>query len=84
MKARRIAPKLRRLTCIAALRRQCEEPLVAISPRAVGRPFFSASPELGKVLLTPGRDREVIPVLLPALQFDDSCTPVVLMFPGQA
>ena len=46
--------------------------------------FRPARLELGKLLLTLGRDREAIPVLLPALQVDDSYTPVVLMFLGQA
>lgn len=46
--------------------------------------FRPARLELGKILLTLGRDREAIPVLLPALQVDDSYTPVVLMFLAQA
>jgi tetratricopeptide (TPR) repeat protein len=51
---------------------------------AVQPSFRPARLELGKILLTLGRDREVIPVLLPALQVDDSYTPVVMMFLAQA
>jgi predicted Zn-dependent protease len=51
---------------------------------AVQPSFRPARLELGKILLTMGRDREAIPVLLPALQVDDSYTPVVMMFLAQA
>ena len=46
--------------------------------------YRAARMELGKILLTMGRDREAIPVLLPALQTEDSYTPVVMMFVGYA
>jgi len=46
--------------------------------------FRPARLELGKILLTLGRDREAIPVLLPTLQVEDSYTPVVMMFLAQA
>ncbi len=46
--------------------------------------FRPARLELGKILLETGRDREAIPVLLPALQVDDSYTPVVMMFLARA
>jgi tetratricopeptide (TPR) repeat protein len=42
--------------------------------------YRAARLELGKLLLDAGRNREVIPVLLPALQVEDSYTPVVMMF----
>ena len=47
---------------------------------AVQPSYRPARMELGKILLDLGRNREVIPVLLPALQVEDSYTPVVMMF----
>jgi predicted Zn-dependent protease len=46
--------------------------------------FRPARLELGKLLLESGRNREAIPVLLPALQVDDSYTPVVMTFLAHA
>ncbi len=46
--------------------------------------FRPARLELGKILLDLHRDREAIPVLLPALQVEDSYTPVVMMFLARA
>jgi tetratricopeptide (TPR) repeat protein len=51
---------------------------------AVQPSYRPARLELGKLLLDAGRNREVIPVLLPALQVEDSYTPVVMMFLGYA
>lgn len=46
--------------------------------------FRIARLELAKDLLTAGRSREAIPVLLPALRVDDKNTPVAMMFLVQA
>jgi tetratricopeptide (TPR) repeat protein len=40
--------------------------------------------QLGRILVTQGRDREAIPELLPALQVDDSDTPIVMVLLAQA
>ena len=40
--------------------------------------------ELGKLLLNTGRSREAIPALLPALEINDSYTPLFLMFMAHA
>ncbi len=73
---------------LADVRERQHRPALAIEQYrlalAADPAFRPARLELGKVLLELGRDREVIPVLLPALQVDDSYTPVVLMFLGQA
>ena len=64
---------------LGAIDRKADRAALAVQPS-----FRPARLELGKILLTLGRDREAIPVLLPALQVDDSYTPVVLMFLAQA
>jgi predicted Zn-dependent protease len=46
--------------------------------------FRPARLELAKLLLAQGHSSEVIPLLLPALQVDDSYTTVVMMFLAQA
>jgi superkiller protein 3 len=46
--------------------------------------FRAARLELGKILLNLGRDREAIPVLLPALSVEDGYTTIVLMFLARA
>jgi tetratricopeptide (TPR) repeat protein len=46
--------------------------------------FRAARVQLGKILLHAGRSSEAIPVLLPALEVQDSNRPVVLMFLTQA
>ena len=46
--------------------------------------FRVARLELAKDLLTTGRSREAVPVLLPALQVQDENTPVAMMFLVQA
>jgi tetratricopeptide (TPR) repeat protein len=40
--------------------------------------------QLGRLLVSLGRDREAIPELLPALQVDDSDTPIVMLLLAQA
>ncbi len=73
---------------LADLRERQNRPAQAIeqyrAALAVQPSFRPARLELGKILLTMGRDREAIPVLLPALQTEDSYTPVVMMFVGYA
>ena len=73
---------------LADLRERQNRPAQAIeqyrAALAAQPSFRPARLELGKILLTMGRDREAIPVLLPALQTEDSYTPVVMMFVGYA
>ena len=60
---------------LADLREKQNRPAQAIeqyrAALAVQPSFRPARLELGKILLTMGRDREAIPVLLPALQTED-------------
>jgi len=73
---------------LADVRERQHRPALAIEQYrqalAVEPSFRPARLELGKILLDTGRDREAIPVLLPALQVDDTYTPVVMMFLAQA
>ena len=73
---------------LADLRERQNRPAQAIeqyrAALAAQPSFRPARLELGKILLSTGRDREAIAVLLPALQTEDSYTPVVMMFVGYA
>jgi tetratricopeptide (TPR) repeat protein len=73
---------------LADLRERQNRPAQAIeqyrAALAAQPSFRPARLELGKILLTLGRDREAIPVLLPALQTEDAYTPVVMTFLGYA
>jgi tetratricopeptide (TPR) repeat protein len=75
-------------TWLADVRERQNQPLKAIEQyRAAVALQPSSRParmELGKILLSLGRDREAIPVLLPTLQVEDAYTPVVMMFLGHA
>lgn len=75
-------------TWLADLREKQNRPAQAMEQYrlalAVEPSFRPARLELGKMLLAAGRDREAIPVLLPALQVEDNFTPVVMMFLGHA
>lgn len=73
---------------IADIRERQHRPAQAIeqyrAALAVQPSFRPARLELGKILLEQGRDREALPVLLPALQVEDPYTPVVMMFVARA
>jgi Tfp pilus assembly protein PilF len=73
---------------LADLRERQNRPALAIeqyrAALAAQPSFRPARLELGKILLSTGRDREAIAALLPALQTEDSYTPVVMMFVGYA